>query len=167
MVVMHFHHSWSWSIKLVQFHIGDGLTGDQNDTNWSVDIGWGISWSCLFSLKNKESEALSETDGLCSSEHGFGVLVCNGPLLAMQVSWAAPKFKATSYYSVHPLILSATHMNINPKIFTYIYIYIHTHINEKTIAIQTHTYLYISMNMDIRGYPPGYCMHVFHLCSKK
>ena len=29
-----FHHSWSWSIKLVQFHTGeDGLTGDQNDTN--------------------------------------------------------------------------------------------------------------------------------------
>ena len=23
----------SWSIKLVQFHTGDALTGDQNDTN--------------------------------------------------------------------------------------------------------------------------------------
>ena len=33
MVVTRFHHSWSWSIKLVQFHTGDGLTGDQNDTN--------------------------------------------------------------------------------------------------------------------------------------
>ena len=30
MVVTRFHHSWSWSIKLVQFHTGDGLTGDQN-----------------------------------------------------------------------------------------------------------------------------------------
>ena len=27
------NNSWSWSIKLVQFHTGDGLTGDQNDTN--------------------------------------------------------------------------------------------------------------------------------------
>ena len=26
MVVTRFHHSWSWSIKLVQFHTGDGLT---------------------------------------------------------------------------------------------------------------------------------------------
>ena len=33
MVVTCFHHNWSWSIKLVQFHTGDGLTGDQNDTN--------------------------------------------------------------------------------------------------------------------------------------
>ena len=85
------------------------MTGDQNDTNWvSVGICWGIGGSCLFSLKNQESEALSETDGLCSSEHGFGVSVCNGPLSVMQVSWA-PKFKATSY-SVDPRILSATHI---------------------------------------------------------
>ena len=33
MVVKRFHHSWSWSIKIVQFHTGDGLTRDQNDTN--------------------------------------------------------------------------------------------------------------------------------------
>ena len=25
--------AWFWSIKLVQFHIGDGLLGDPNDTN--------------------------------------------------------------------------------------------------------------------------------------
>ena len=76
MVVIRFHHRWSWSIKLAQFHTGDGLTGDQNDTNWvSVGIGWGIGGSCLFayvpSKTKKESEALSETDGLCSSEHGL------------------------------------------------------------------------------------------------
>ena len=33
MVVTRFHHSWSWSIQLFQFHTGDGLTGDQNDAN--------------------------------------------------------------------------------------------------------------------------------------
>ncbi len=32
----------------------------------------------------------------------------------MQVSWAASKFKATSYYSLHPIILSATHMFMSP-----------------------------------------------------
>ena len=63
-----------------------------------------------------------ETDGLCSSRHGFGVSVCNGPLSVMQVSWAAPKFKATSYYSVHPLILSATHIYIYINVE---HIYIH------------------------------------------
>ena len=40
----------------------------------------------------------------------YGVSVLGGPLSLMQVSWAASKFKATSYYSVHPIILSATHM---------------------------------------------------------
>ena len=37
----------------------------------------------------------------------YGVSVLGGPLV-VQVSWAASTFKATSYYSVHPLILSAT-----------------------------------------------------------
>ena len=39
----------------------------------------------------------------------YGVSVLGGPLLLTKVSWAASKFKAASYYSVHPLILSATH----------------------------------------------------------
>ena len=38
----------------------------------------------------------------------YMVSVLGGPLSVMQVSWAASKFKATSYYSVHPVILSAT-----------------------------------------------------------
>ena len=38
------------------------------------------------------------------------VSVLGCPPSAMKVPWAASKFKATSYYSVHPLILSATHM---------------------------------------------------------
>ena len=75
-----------------------------------VSVGVSVGPAYFPWKTKKESEALSETDGLCSSEHGFGVSVCNGPLSVMQVSWAAPKFKATSYYSVHPLILSATHM---------------------------------------------------------
>ena len=29
MVITRFHHSWSWSSKLVQFESGDGLTGNQ------------------------------------------------------------------------------------------------------------------------------------------
>ena len=40
----------------------------------------------------------------------YGVSVLGGPLSVLQVSWAASKFKATSYYSVHPIILSATHI---------------------------------------------------------
>ena len=40
----------------------------------------------------------------------YGVSVWRGPLSVMKVPWAASKFKATSYYSVHPLILSATHV---------------------------------------------------------
>ena len=43
----------------------------------------------------------------------FGVSVLGGPLSVMQVSCAAPEFKATSYYSVHPLILSATQYKIS------------------------------------------------------
>ena len=40
----------------------------------------------------------------------LGVSVLGGPLSVLQVAWSAPKFKLTSYYSVHPLILSATHI---------------------------------------------------------
>ena len=40
----------------------------------------------------------------------YGVSVLGGPLSVMQVSWPASKFKATSYYSVHPAILSATQL---------------------------------------------------------
>ena len=39
MVLTCFHHSWSSSIKLVQFHMGDGPPGDLkylNDTNWLI-----------------------------------------------------------------------------------------------------------------------------------
>ena len=39
-----------------------------------------------------------------------GVSVLGGPLSVMKVPRVASKFKAASYYSVHPLILSATHM---------------------------------------------------------
>ena len=60
MVVTRFHHSWSRSIKFVQLHTGDGLTGDQNHTNSvSVGIGWGIGGSCLFSFKNMQKQVSS------------------------------------------------------------------------------------------------------------
>ena len=59
--------------------------------------------------RRKESEALSKTDGLCSSNMDYGVSVLGGPLSVMQVSWAV------SYYSVHPIILSATHIYVNPQ----------------------------------------------------
>ena len=113
--------------------IWDGLTGDKNDTNWvSVGIGWGIGGSCIFSFKNmqkqgssmhercekhvirhtkkKGSESLSETDGFCSSEHGLQGIGLGGPLSVVEVSWAASKFNSTSYYSVHQIILSSTHI---------------------------------------------------------
>ena len=40
------------------------------------------------------------------------VSILGGPLSVVKVPWAASKLKATSYYSVHPLILSATHLCI-------------------------------------------------------
>ena len=49
----------------------------------------------------------------------YGVSVLGGPLSVMKVPCAASKFKATSYYSVHPLILSAIHIYI----YTHKYIY--------------------------------------------
>ncbi len=72
----------------------DGLPGDQNDTNWiSIGIGWGICWvqkhakwgsimheRCERNPKRhtkvKESETLSETDGLCST--GLRGIACAG-----------------------------------------------------------------------------------------
>ena len=39
----------------------------------------------------------------------YGVSVLGGPVSVMKVPWTDSKFKATSYYPVHPLILSATH----------------------------------------------------------
>ena len=62
--------------------------------------------------KKKESEALSETDGLCSSEHGLRWIT---GYRFWKFRWAASKFKATSYYSVHPIILSATHIKTIQK----------------------------------------------------
>ena len=45
------------------------------------------------------SDALSGTDRLCSSEHGLrGIGVAGSPLSVLHVSWAASKFKATSYW---------------------------------------------------------------------
>ena len=55
----------------------------------------------------KGNEALSETASVHLSMD-YGVSVLGGPLWVMQVSWAASKFKATSYCSVHPIILSAS-----------------------------------------------------------
>ena len=109
MVVTRFHHSWSWSIKFVQLHTGDGLTGDQNDTNSvSVGIGWGIGGYCLFSFKNMQNQVSSmhqqcerHAKGtqkrkkvkpylkLIASFHvnmDYGISVLGGPLSVMQVS---------------------------------------------------------------------------------
>ena len=36
-----------------------------------VSVGVSVGPTYFRSKTNKESEALSETDGLCSSEHGF------------------------------------------------------------------------------------------------
>ena len=41
----------------------------------------------------------------------YGVSVLGGLLSIIKFAWATSKFKATSCYSVHPLILSATHIN--------------------------------------------------------
>ena len=51
-----------------------------------VSVGVSVGPAYFPCKTKKESETLSENDGLCSSEHGFGVSVCNGPLSVMQVS---------------------------------------------------------------------------------
>ena len=91
MVVTRFHHSWSWSIKLAQFHTGDGLTGGRNDTNCvSVGIGWyrlGYRWVLPIFLQKQRKRVKPYL--LMASVHlnmDFGVSVCNGPLSVMQAS---------------------------------------------------------------------------------
>ena len=94
MVVTRFHPSWSWSINLFSSTLG---WSDRGSKWYNLSIGWyrlEYRWVLPISFKNmrkqgssmhercerhpkrkkerkKESEALSETDGLCSSEHGL------------------------------------------------------------------------------------------------
>ena len=49
-------------------------------------VSVGVSVGPAYFPSIKESETLSETDGLCSSEHGFWGSVLGGPLSVMQVS---------------------------------------------------------------------------------
>ena len=74
--------------------------------------------SCMSGLKGTPKGTQKRKKGkpclqLMASVHlnmDYGASVLKGPLWVMEVSWAASKFKATSYYSVHPLILSAAHV---------------------------------------------------------
>ena len=90
MLVARFHRSWSWSIKLVQFHTGYGLTGDQNDTN-KLSIGWyrlGYPWVLPIFLQ-KQRKKVKPYLKLMASVHlnmDFRVSVLGGPLSVMQVS---------------------------------------------------------------------------------
>ena len=136
-----YRHPWKlWNLNekadSTFFPHWDGLTGDQNDTNWvSVGIGWGIGGSCLCSFKNMQ-KVQTCMSGVKAPQKAhkkerkwspiwnwwplfiwtwimyYGVSVLGGPLSVMQVWWAASRFKATSYYSVHPIILSATHISL-------------------------------------------------------
>ena len=78
-----------------------------------VSVGVSAGPACF---PSKTCNAWINDQKLMASVHlnmDYMVSVLGGPLSVMQVSWAASKFKATSYYSVHPVILSATHMLIN------------------------------------------------------
>ena len=108
MVVTRFHPSWSWSIKLVQFHTGmvwPGIKMIQTEYRL-VSVGVSVGPACFLQKhakarfkhawavwkasqkkertnekkeRKKESEALSEIDGLCSSEHGLWGIGFGGP----------------------------------------------------------------------------------------
>ena len=54
--------------------------------------------------------------GFAALEYGLWGIGLGGPLSIMKVPCTASKFKATSSYSVHPQILSATHMYIMTSI---------------------------------------------------
>ena len=99
-----------------------------------VSVGVSVGPAYLPMFLQKQRKKVKPYLKLMASVHlnmDYGVSVLGGPLSVMQVSWAAAKFKATSYYSVHPLILSATHMYIwvtytcitISSIYIYIYIY--------------------------------------------
>ena len=63
--------------------------------------------------RKKESEALSETDGLCSSEHGLWGIGFGGSPIGYAGFMSCFKVQGNFLlYSVHPIILSATHMFI-------------------------------------------------------
>ena len=135
MVVTRFHPSWSWSIKLVQFHTGmvwPGIKMIQTEyrlVSVGVSVGpayflqkhakarfkhaWAVWKAPRKKERKKERKKVKPYLKLMASVHlnmDYGVSVLGGPLSVMQVSWAASKFKATSYYSVHPIILWATHI---------------------------------------------------------
>ena len=54
--------------------------------------------------------------GSAALEYGLWRIGLGGPLSITKVPCTASKFKATSSYAVHPLILSATHMYIMTSI---------------------------------------------------
>lgn len=79
-----------------------------------VPVDASVGPAYLTAKAKKESEALFEPDGLCSSEHGFwgiGVSWCPIGGANMQVLWAAPKVQSDFLlYSNRPINWSAGHM---------------------------------------------------------
>ena len=111
---------------LFEIHHDRGVWRFYNDPleftrDWrEYNLGLGYRWVLPISLQ-KQRKKVKPYLKLMASVHlniDFGVSVCNGPLSVMQVWWAAPKIKATSYYSNH--ILSAAHMTCsNPHRIRY------------------------------------------------
>ena len=110
-------HAFSPQLVLVNWTCSVPRWGwsDRGSKWYKLSIGWyrlGYRWVLPIFL-HKQRKKVKPYLKLMASVHlnmDFGVSVCNGPLWVMQVSWAAPKFKATSYYSNYPLILSAAHI---------------------------------------------------------
>ena len=119
MAFLTFFFSWGGDVfwfLLFEIHHDRGVWRFYNDPleftrDWrEYNLGLGYRWVLPISLQ-KQRKKVKPYLKLMASVHlniDFGVSVCNGPLSVMQVWWAAPKIKATSYYSNH--ILSAAHM---------------------------------------------------------
>lgn len=70
---------------------------------------WQLTIEHLIFSTKKSLISFAAVDFGSTSMVSYGICL-GGPLSVVKVPWALSKFKATSYYCVHPLILSATHM---------------------------------------------------------
>ena len=125
-----FSHILPSKPRLEHGNATDGVgQGGHGDLPWSSSHGVCTSWflsffwisthfvfsiwatdeiTCLWKMPSPNVGGLLSVLQVFNMDYGVSVL--GGLLLVMKVRWAASKFKATSCYSVHPLILSTTRM---------------------------------------------------------
>ena len=77
---------------------------------YKLGIGrYRLGYQWVLRLKNLEN---MQSTAAPRKHYILGVSVLGGPLSVMKVWWAASNFKATPYYSLHPLSFSDTHIYI-------------------------------------------------------